>query len=172
MQYSPELDSKLISLETLQKKGYYFIGRNGQFKLYNKDNSVVLEGTRNNKVYLVNQPGIRLKVNKSATEFAGKAGSKLELGHRQLVHVNKTDLQKLPKLATEIDSTDLGGIATFCQPCAIGIAHQQPSHHPMTRATKPGYCLSANLAGGGSTLVTDSGNCYFIIMVDDCTRYR
>ena len=42
----------------------------------------------------------------------------------------------------------------------------------MTCATKPGYRLSADLAGGGSTLVTDSGNRYFIIMVDDCTRYR
>ena len=58
VQYSPELDSKLISLGTLEKKGYYFIGRNGQLKLYDKDNSVVLEGTRNNEVYLVNQPGI------------------------------------------------------------------------------------------------------------------
>ncbi|SLM34496.1 hypothetical protein LPUS_03277 [Lasallia pustulata] len=44
VQYSPELDSKLISLGTLEKKGYYFIGRNGQLKLYDKDNSVVLEG--------------------------------------------------------------------------------------------------------------------------------
>ena len=172
VQYSPELDSKLISLETLEKKGYYFIGRNGQIKLYDKDDSVVLEGTRNNEVYLVNQPGIKLKANKTATEFAGKAVSKLELWHRRLAHVNETDLRKLPKLATGIDNTDLGGTATFCQPCAIGEAHRQPSRHLMTRLTKPGYRLSADLAGGGSTLVTDSGNRYFIIMVDDCTRYR
>ena len=80
MQYSPELDSKLISLETLEKKGYYFIGRNGQLKLYDKDDSVVLEGTRNNEVYLINQPGIGLKANRTAAiEFAGKAVSKLEL---------------------------------------------------------------------------------------------
>ncbi|SLM34485.1 GAG-pre-integrase domain [Lasallia pustulata] len=161
VQYSPDLNSKLILLGTLEKKGYYFIGRNGQLKLYDKDDSVVLEGTRNNEVYLVNQPGIRLKANRTATtEFAGKAVSKPELWHRQLAHVNENDLQKLLKLATSIDSTDLGGEATFCQPCAIGKVHQQPSHCQMTCAKKLGYRLSADLAGGGSTLVTDSGNCY------------
>ena len=122
---------------------------------------MVLEGTRNNEVYLVNQPGIRLKANRTATtKFAGKAVSKPELWHRQLAHINENDLQKLLKLATSIDSTDLGGEATFCQPCAIGKVHQQPSHCQMTCAKKLGYRLSADLAGGGSTLVTDSGNCY------------
>ena len=131
---------------------------------------MVLEGTRINEVYLINQSCIGLKANRTA-EFAGKA-SKLELWHRRLAHVNENDLRKLPKLANGIDSTDLGGEATFCQPCAIGKAHRQPNCRPMTRATKPGYRLSADLAGGGNTLVTDGGNRYFIIIVDDCTRYR
>ena len=59
----------------------------------------------------------------ATTEFAGKALSKLELWHRQLAHINENDLQKLLKLATSIDNTDLGGETTFCQPCAIGKAH-------------------------------------------------
>ena len=79
VQYSPELDSKLILLGTL-KKGYYFIGRNSQLKLYDEDDSVVLEGTRN-EVYLINQPGIGLKANRT---FAGKAVFKLELWHSGL----------------------------------------------------------------------------------------
>ena len=107
VQYSPELNSKLLSFGTLEKKGYYFTGKNGQLKLYDKDDSVVLEGTRNNEVYLINQPGIELKANRT-TEFAGKAVSKLELWHRE------KDLRKLPKLTTGIDSTDQGGEATLC----------------------------------------------------------
>ena len=175
VQYSPQLDSKLISLGTLEKKGYYFIGRNGQLKLYDKDDIVLLEGTRTDEVYLVNQPGVRHKANRAETnEFAGKAAS-MELWHRRLAHVNNDDLRKLPKLAYGIDSTDLGGGTTttsFCQPCALGKAHRQPSRRPMTRAKKPGYRLTADLAGGGNTLTTDRGNRYFIIIVDDFTRYK
>ena len=54
VQYSPQLDNKLISLNTLEKKGYYFISRNDQLKLYDKDDIMLLEGTRTDEVYLVN----------------------------------------------------------------------------------------------------------------------
>ncbi|CAA9497612.1 MAG: hypothetical protein AVDCRST_MAG96-1805, partial [uncultured Segetibacter sp.] len=42
----------------------------------------------------------------------------------------------------------------------------------MTRAKKPGYRLTADLAEGGNILITDRGNRYFIIIMDDFTRYK
>ncbi|KAA6411887.1 MAG: copia-like retrotransposon family [Lasallia pustulata] len=74
-------------------------------------------------------------------------------------------------MATGIDIKVLGGNHMFCEACALGKSHRQPSTHPMTRSTTPGYRFHLDLTGGGKTLTTYGGSSYFLIIVDDATRY-
>lgn len=99
--------------------------------------------------------------------------------HRRLGHMNAHDicvLAKDPRLGIKIKGMKR---LEFCETCMKAKQARKP-FRPATRATRPGYRIYVDLAGGGDTLADQYGNGiptyggarYILILTDDATRYR
>ena len=98
--------------------------------------------------------------------------SKFDLWHRRLGYISEKTMQEL---ATAVDGLDLGrkpdrpAGETACLPCLAGKMYESFSKATDTRATRPLECIHANISGIKTK--TKRGYKYFLLLVDDYTRY-
>ena len=98
--------------------------------------------------------------------------SKFDLWHRRLGYISKNTMQELAKV---VDGLDLGrkpdrpAGETAYLPCLAGKIHESFSKATDTRATKPLERIHANISGIKTK--TKRGYKYFLLLVDDYTRY-
>ena len=73
-------------------------------------------------------------------------------------------------------STGINGLEGHihnCEPCALGKAHRQPSHHAADRANIPFRQVHVDLSGGGNSFTSSIGqNKYYILFTDNATQWR
>jgi transposase InsO family protein len=162
--YCPELDSNLISLGTLEKKGCTFTAGKGLLRVSNPDSETALEANRVGTLYVANLASTEgpIKANKAAT---------MNLWHQRLAHLNEKDIVKLQKQAEGI-TIPQNDRTTTCEACILGKQHETPSYQPQeNRATKRGQRIHADL-GGGKASLSIGGDRYFILLTDDYSRMR
>ena len=161
--YIPELDSNLISLGVLERKGLTWTGSKGNLQVYNK-NYLILEASWVNTLYILDQtPTLQiLSVQKHFKD--------LNIWHQQLGHLNERDVWRLSAISTGMKN--LSGQLGYYEPCVLGKQHRQPNYNPGTWAAAPFGRVHTDLGGRGNTLQwSNGGNAYYIVFTEDYTRF-
>ena len=89
--------------------------------------------------------------------------------HRRLAHLSEDNVRKLAAMAEGMSiryRTTVGA----CDACMEGKQHRQPSHKSATRVTQPLELIHSNLCGPINP-ASFGGALYFILFIDDYTRY-
>ena len=115
VRYIPKLETNLISLGTLESKGFTIIMQNGILKVFSGA-LVVMKGIRRNNLYLY-QGSIAMGTIVVVSE-ADKVAEMFRLWHMRLGHAGEKSLQTLAMQGL------LKGVKTckldFCEQCVIG----------------------------------------------------
>lgn len=82
--------------------------------------------------------------------------------HRRLAHLNPT--------STKLAVDGLRSLAKRCDTCIRGKHRQQYEQTKAKRATKPFELVHSDLCGPFPVLSL-GGSLYFMLLIDDCTRY-
>jgi transposase InsO family protein len=172
--YVPDCAMNLISLFELQDKGVDVMakGRIG--------NSVpVVTAERNGKTLFTafyTQGAYELRLDRrDNSEYANAAIQKspeaaAKVWHGRLGHSNMRAVRELASgLATGIP-TNLAELKDhFCDSCALGKAHRQPSRMPATRATRKLELIHTDICGPFPR--SQTGKQYMLLFKDDYTRF-
>ena len=150
--YFPELDSNLLSLGILEKKGFQFVGKQGFLYVIDNEGDKVLQAKREGTVY----PLVRSVVDQDTTlpSYPIYKTSKpvtQEKWHQQAAHLNYRDLATLPRVtegvifSNESNHVDKNE-SQFCEAYTQGKQHKIHNKEPaINRATEAGVRLYADL---------------------------
>lgn len=106
--------------------------------------------------------------------------------HRRMGHLNRDYVRQLNRVAAKPTSIRYSK-KSFCEICKLAKQTRASHKEPVTRATRVGQRIHADLCGGGYTLaskqlqeetdfatwpVSEGGAKLFIVLTDDFSRYR
>jgi transposase InsO family protein len=111
--------------------------------------------------------------NSESASFISTLPVDISLWHRRLAHHDHNAVRQMisKNLVTGIVIESKQAPDPICEPCLAGKMNANPFPSSNTRATKPLELVHTDLHGPFKTR-TISGYRYWIIFVDDCTRFR
>ncbi len=173
--YCSKLDTKLISLGMLDRKGLSYssykdilevqdnavpimIGHLTPYNLY----KVSLDSSANN---------FRTISFRAMTAGTSKSAASLSIWHRRFAHFNEASIKHLADITSGMVITPSSSRLPFCSICVEAKMTRQPHREPCSHSTTAGFCLHADVGGGGDTYVTFRRFRYFIFFVCEATGY-
>ena len=172
--YVPAIGTNLLSVSKLTDKGCEVqFSKNGQATILNQKDRSIATAYRKNGMYQVRVSTCFL-ARKSTPKVQERRPKPfpIELWHQRLGHLNFSDIRKLTGIATgiricpEINNQD----RRFCVSCLEGKMDCQYNKQASLRASKKLELIHSDLCGPFPTNSV-SGSRYFIIFVDDATRF-
>ena len=163
--FVPDLPVNLISLSTLDAKGFYFDTENQPIVVERSTQEIVLEGTRGGGLYILNRPAQPIPNDK-----AFPVVENLKLWHERLGHIGSTRLKQMAAGAAEGITIKGEQGAIDCDVCTLGKAQRSPIHnYQVERATAPGETIHWDTCGP-MDVPTHHKKKYVVLGVDDYTR--
>ncbi len=173
----PELRYNLLSVGTVEAKGYSVRIENARFEFVHSSGDVTLSGTRaKSGGYYVDTSDNSSKIPKSS-HIAQNNKASWRQWHRRLGHLDMQDVKRLATMSTGIDVDAANNLQKrefpeeVCEPCALGKQHRNPYRIPHTRAATKGELVHTDLASGGRIKQTLGGARYVAAMTDDFTDF-
>jgi len=166
--YAPNMSSNLFSLMAAYDLGYETRITPGHGLRIFYNGALVAQTTRE-------QGGLfRLNTIPSSQAFAARTSGfspnlTANIWHRRLAHLSEDNVRKLASMVEGM-SIQYGTTVGVCDACMEGKQHRQQSHKPATRATQPLELIHSDLCGPIDP-TSFGGAMYFILFIDDCTRY-
>ncbi|KAK1435293.1 hypothetical protein QVD17_01054 [Tagetes erecta] len=162
--YIPSLRSNLISLGQLDEAGYKITMQHGVLNLFEKNGDLLMKVPRSlNRLYKIN-----LTVS-SPVCLQAKLDDEAWLWHARLGHLNFDSLRKLAKLVRGLPP--IKHPLETCDSCLIGKQTRTPfGGESSYRANTILELIYADVCGPISPS-THGGNSYFLLIVDDYSRY-
>ncbi len=165
--YCPKLDSNLLSLGILEKKGFQFVGKQGFLYVIDNEEDKVLQAKQEGTVY----PFVQSVIDQDTTlpSYPIYKSSKpvtQKKWHQGVAHLNYRDLATLPRVPKDViflnESNHIDkDESQFYETCTQGKQHKVHNKEPATnRATETGVRLHSDLFGGRNTLQSVGGYCY------------
>ena len=168
--YAPGIGTNLLSVSKLTDKGCNVLfSKNGQATI--QGNRLLATAYRKSGMYQV-QVSTCFLVRNSVQTQKRRPRFPIELWHQRLGHLNFTDVRKLTDIAMgvrispEIDNQN----RKFCVSCLEGKMDCKYNKQSTTRASKKLELIHSDLCGP-FPINSVSGSRYFIIFVDDLTRF-
>ena len=177
--YIPTNRNNLLSLGKWDAAGGKYIGGGGKIILKDSDNKIVADGTKieNNLYKLKLKTRIPCKshfnTNKmiSQTYQATEQTQNWETWHKRYGHISYTGLQKLiDRNMVDGFTVDSNSEKPDCEICIQAKQTIKPFNGITNRDTKPGELTHIDL-WGKYEIASIHGNQYYILFVDDATRY-
>jgi hypothetical protein len=174
--YCPDASSNLLSIGILDQKGFGARIRAGTLSLLGpeSDDDVIFTATRTtDNVYMLNLASDKTPVSSPYPRAHLVKPVSKDVIHKRLGHVG---FDSIPRLLRAVDGLVLDPKQTdhaYCEPCTLGKQTKKyNTKPPSTRSTIPGERWHIDIAGGGDTLRSLSGNRYCFWLTCDATRYR
>jgi transposase InsO family protein len=164
--YIPKLKSSIVSLGQLEEGGCKIVIEDGFCNVFDVERSLLARAPRvKNRLYL-------LKMQLAAPVcFVAKADEQAWLWHGRYGHLNFRALRELGMNEMVEGLPQLDRVEEFCDCCALGKQHRFPFPQVAKyRAEKPLDLVHADLCGKIKPS-TAGGKNYFLLIVDDHTRY-
>ncbi|XP_027120508.1 uncharacterized mitochondrial protein AtMg00300-like [Coffea arabica] len=116
------MTKNLISLNTLDSKGFRFSGGSGDLCI-SKDSLVVLKGIKHGILYILQGSTLTGSATAAVASFEDRRSNMTKLWQIRLGHMSEMGMQILSKrdLLKDHKVTDLG----FCEHCTFGIPHRR-----------------------------------------------
>lgn len=162
VRYVPALRRNLISTGTLDRLGFKHCGEDGRI-IFMKNSKVALWGALVNGLYL-------LKGETVVPENCNVEGHKLKVPvwHSRLGHMSFKNLQVLVKAGT-LTKKDVGA-EFFCEHCVMGKSKRVSFSTGKHNTANVLEYVHADLWGSPSVHPSQSGNRYFLSIIDDHSR--
>ena len=164
----PELRQTLISIGALTAAGATGVISGGAIDIQHNGNTVLCATKRGGIYELRGCFPIR-----SPAAYVTTGRCDATLWHRRLGHLGYVNCSRLPAIVDGINTTSAEFIAAaddVCGDCLIGRHEREPRVSNRPKATEPLERLYVDLAGPFPVTSID-GERYYLIMVDEATRY-
>ena len=175
--YIPTNRNNLISLGRWDKAGGQYRGGGGALILITKDGTPVARGTQiGNNLYKMNvnirEPGAKTTKEEIPQSFViNEPSQNWETWHKRFGHIGYSGLQyMLDKNLVKGFNVDINSPKPDCIACTEAKQSVEPFDEPSQRETEPGDLTHIDLWGKYDT-TSINGNRYFLLMVDDSTRF-
>jgi hypothetical protein len=164
--FIPKLTATIISVGQLDEYGYEIQIKNGLMLLRDEDQRLLARVPRNTgRLYR-----LELKIARLVC-LAARTGEDAWRWHAHFGHVNFTSLRKMAAGGLVRALPELDQVEQLCEACLVGKYKRTPFPHQASRhATRSLELLHDDLCGPIKP-ITPSGNQYFLLLVDDYSRY-
>lgn len=164
--YIPRLRSNIISLGQLDESGYKIVIEGGELCIFDRERLLLARVLRSrNRLYT-------LALNLTAPVcLLAKADDMAWHWHARYGHLHFRVLHNLTakKMVDGVPMIDR--VEKFCDGCALGKQHRAPFPRASSYRSECGLELVHGDLCGPITPATPSGNRYFLLIVDDHSRY-
>lgn len=173
VRYRTKLDTKLISLGMLDRKGLTYYAHQGLLTV--KDQNVAIMTGRLNRhhLYHVNlsaDSSLPSQLSHAMTATTSNSPADIATWHRRFAHLNQTYLKRLPSMTSGMKILTESADLPFCTVCVESKMTRQPHRDAHTPSDIPGYRIHVDVGGSANAYVTWKGYRYFMLLVDDATR--
>ncbi|KAI5342232.1 hypothetical protein L3X38_010107 [Prunus dulcis] len=163
----PGLEENLLSVGQMMEHGYYLVFGGNMVNVYDDQslgNLIVRVQMTNNRCFpLTMMPANELALRASVSHC-------LQTWHKRLGHLNERSLKLLENQGMVHGLPHLEQVSVVCEGCMLGKQHRDSFPLESTwRASHPLELVHTDICG---PMKTDSisGNKYFLLFTDDCTR--
>lgn len=163
--YIPRLRSNIISLGQLEEGGCRGVLENGALTLFDAERQLLARVPRKNRMYTLSL--------KLATPVCllTKADDEAWRWHERFGHLNFRSLHDM-SLKHMVEGMPLvNHVEQFCQGCSLGKHHRAPFPRASAFRAERGFELVHGDLCGPITPTTTTGKRYFLLIVDDYSRY-
>lgn len=164
--YIPKLKSNIISLGQIDENGgHVFIG-GGFLKVYDDLNRLTIKVMRQpNRLFVA-----KLQVAEKVCLMTHMTNQNW-LWHARCGHLNFQALAKMSKQRMVEGLPEITQTNQVCDGCVVGKQHRLPFPHTATFRAKERLALIHGDLCGPISPTTPGGNKYFMLLVDDCSRF-
>lgn len=175
--YCSQLDTKLISLGMLDRKGLAYSLQYEILSVRDSSSTIMVGHLIPHNLYKFDLFEVSNKVSAqpayteidfSCVMIAGTSKSATDLftWHRRLAHLNKASVKRLSTMVTGIEIVESSDkTPPLCKVCIKAKMTRQPHRDARPHSFQPGFHLHADVGGGRQTYTTFQGFCYFIIFI-------
>uniref|UniRef100_A0ACD6A031 Uncharacterized protein n=1 Tax=Avena sativa TaxID=4498 RepID=A0ACD6A031_AVESA len=165
--YIPSLKSNIISLGQLDENGCKITIEGGVMSILDRPRKVLARvGRTGNRLYTV-----RLILATPVSLLLQKDDGAAWLWHGRYGHLHFRALRTLARKGLARGVPEIDHVEEFCDGCALGKQHRLPFPQASTFRAKKALELVHTDLCGPITPPTSGGRKYFILIVDDHTRY-
>lgn len=173
VRYCTKLDTKLISLGMLDRKGLTYSSQQGLLTIKDQ-NVIIMTGQPNHhNLYPVNlgaDASLVLPLTHAMTATTSQSPADIATWHRCFTHLDQTYLKHLPSLTSGMKTVAESADLPFCTVCVESKMTRQPHPNAHTPSDIPEYHIHIHAAGSANAYVTWKGYRYFMLLVDNATR--
>ncbi|KAG8480405.1 hypothetical protein CXB51_025116 [Gossypium anomalum] len=160
----PEIDRNLLSITQLLEKGYSVVFKGQECQITDPNGSRLMTVTMSDKCFEVNWSSDSHSTHVALTDDT-------KLWHQRLGHVNFKSMTWMVSKEMVKNFTKTVHIEDVCEVCQMGKQARLPFPANTTwRASSKLELVHTDVCGPMRT-ESLSGNRYFILFIDDCTRY-
>ena len=157
VRYCTKLNTKLISLGMLDRKGLTYYTHQGLLTVKDQ-NAVIITGqfNRHNLYHdnLDSESSLPSQLAHAMTATISQFPADIVTWHCRFAHLNQTYLKRVPSMTfgmkIHAESADL----PFCTVCVESKMTKQPHCDAHTPSDIPGYCIHADVGGSANAYVT------------------
>jgi len=164
--YIPQLKSSIIIFGQLEEKGFKYVGGDGRLRVFDQEQTLLISAPRTgNRLFLA-----KLSLSPPVCLLA-QCDSESWLWHARFGHLNFRALNDLSAKQMVEGLPTVTRVEKVCDGCVLGKQHRTP--FPKVSSYRAEKCLElvhADLCGH-ITPKTVGGASYFLLVVDDHSRY-
>ncbi|KAD3067463.1 hypothetical protein E3N88_35343 [Mikania micrantha] len=164
--YIPSLCNNILSLGQFDEGGNKIVINNGVLWMYERSGATLMKVKRGpNRLYKIKLQTVL------PTFFLSKMDDTAWLWHARLGHINFETLRRMTKEGMADGLPIIDHKSELCKACLAGKHRRSPfPAHSTHRAEKPLELIHPDLCGPIAPC-TSSGNRYFLLLVDDFSRF-
>lgn len=157
VRYCTKLDTKLISLGMLDRKGLTYSAHRGLLTVKDQK-AVVMKGQPNrHNLYHVNlgaDSSLLSPLTHAMTATTSQSPADITTWHRRFAHLNQTFLKRLPSMTSGMKILTESADLPFCTVCVESKMTRQPHRDAHTPSDIPGYRIHVDVGGSANAYVT------------------
>jgi hypothetical protein len=164
--YVPGLKKNLVSVSTIEEKGYEVLFRDGQVLLFPRGSSITstkVIGTRHERLYKFLFQPVRALIHSTSS-----SSDLCEIWHRRMAHLHHGALRVLREMVTGVPDFS-SEHHELCKGCTLGKYTKTAFSSSDSRAAGILDLIHSNVCGSmSSTSLT--GSLYYVVFIDDFSR--
>ena len=164
--YIPELKSNIVSLGQLEEKGFKYVGENGRLCVYDQERTLLISAPRAGNRLYVARFGLAAPVC-----LLAHSEDESWRWHARFGHLNFRSLNNLSAKHMVSGLPTVPRVEKVCDGCVLGKQHRAPFPQVSSYRAERGLQLVHTDLCGHITPKTIGGASYFLLVVDDFSRY-
>lgn len=173
VRYCTKLDTKLISLGMLDRKGLTYSASKGCLTVKDGNRAIMTGQLDTHNLYRVNTGNsilVTIPPTCAITAATSPSPTDLTTWHRRFAHLNGTYLKRLPDMTSGMKILAGAEDLSACTVCVQAKMTRQPHRDPHIPSEIPGFRIHLDVGGSANVYATWKGYRYFALLVDDATR--